>query len=134
MACTSGSGPPVTRGSRSFANRGAPGTTPQFNLTSRIGRSVAYRLLGTRQFKTTTDEDGDFDFDDLFGRSGENDHIGFVLFNRVAVALVDEEVAGGGEQGVATDDGAEAFDEVRRCGGCHVQSRKRSSAHGSPRM
>ena len=35
--------------------RGAPGTTPQFNLTSRIGRSVAYRLLGTRQFKTTTD-------------------------------------------------------------------------------
>ncbi|PYO87262.1 MAG: SusC/RagA family TonB-linked outer membrane protein, partial [Gemmatimonadetes bacterium] len=31
--------------------RGAPGTTPQFNLTSRIGRSVAYRLLGTRQFK-----------------------------------------------------------------------------------
>src|SRR5438876_2252268 len=30
--------------------RGAPSATPQFNLTSRVGRSVAYRLLGTRQF------------------------------------------------------------------------------------
>ncbi|HEY6159157.1 MAG TPA: SusC/RagA family TonB-linked outer membrane protein [Gemmatimonadales bacterium] len=31
---------------------GAPSATPQFNLTSRIGRSAAYRLLGTRQFAT----------------------------------------------------------------------------------
>src|SRR5205085_4140853 len=31
------------------------GGTPTFNLTSRIGRSVAYRLLGTRQF-TTVDQ------------------------------------------------------------------------------
>jgi TonB-linked SusC/RagA family outer membrane protein len=35
--------------------RGAPGATPHFNLTSRVGQSVAYRLLGTRQF-TTADE------------------------------------------------------------------------------
>src|SRR5438874_13510964 len=34
---------------------GAPSATPQFNLTSLIGRSVSYRLLGTRQF-TTADE------------------------------------------------------------------------------
>ena len=34
---------------------GAPSATPQFNLTSRVGRSAAYRLLGTRQF-TTADE------------------------------------------------------------------------------
>jgi TonB-linked SusC/RagA family outer membrane protein len=34
--------------------RGAPGATPQFNLTSRIGRSTAYRLLGTRQFTSVT--------------------------------------------------------------------------------
>ncbi len=35
--------------------RGTPGSAPQFNLTSRLGRSVAYRLLGTREF-TTTDQ------------------------------------------------------------------------------
>src|SRR6266536_547345 len=35
--------------------RGTPGSAPQFNLTSRLGRSVAYRLLGTRDF-TTTDQ------------------------------------------------------------------------------
>jgi TonB-dependent starch-binding outer membrane protein SusC len=33
---------------------GAPSATPQFNLTSRVGRSEAYRLLGTRQFTTVT--------------------------------------------------------------------------------
>src|SRR5205823_37993 len=32
--------------------RGTPSATPQFNLTSRVGRSAAYRLLGTRQFTT----------------------------------------------------------------------------------
>jgi TonB-linked SusC/RagA family outer membrane protein len=32
--------------------RGAVSSTSQFNLTSRLGRSVAYRLLGTRQFET----------------------------------------------------------------------------------
>jgi len=33
--------------------RGAgTGGAPQFNLTSRVGRSLAYRLLGTRQFTT----------------------------------------------------------------------------------
>src|SRR5438874_5993059 len=34
---------------------GAPSATPQFNLTSHIGWSAAYRLLGTRRF-TTADE------------------------------------------------------------------------------
>jgi len=34
--------------------RGAPGAAPQFNLTSRIGRSTAYRLTGTRLFTTVT--------------------------------------------------------------------------------
>jgi len=34
---------------------GAPSATPQFNLTSHIGRSVAYRLLGTRQFTTANE-------------------------------------------------------------------------------
>src|SRR5437867_11489639 len=32
------------------SKHGAPSATPQFNLTSRIGRSAAYRLLGTRRF------------------------------------------------------------------------------------
>jgi len=31
------------------------GGAPQFNLTSRIGRSVVYRLLGTRQFETVSE-------------------------------------------------------------------------------
>src|SRR5438876_9060583 len=35
--------------------RGAPSATPQFNLTSRVGRSVSYRLLGTRQFTTANE-------------------------------------------------------------------------------
>jgi len=35
--------------------RGTPGSAPQFNLTSRIGQSTAYRLLGTRRF-TTADQ------------------------------------------------------------------------------
>ena len=35
--------------------KGAPSATPQFNITSRIGQSVAYRLLGTRRF-TTADQ------------------------------------------------------------------------------
>ncbi len=33
---------------------GAP-TTPQFNLTSRVGRTEAYRLVGTRQFTSVTE-------------------------------------------------------------------------------
>src|SRR5437588_8230729 len=39
---------------RSKRGSGAGGA-PQFNLTSRIGRSVAYRLLGTRQFETVSE-------------------------------------------------------------------------------
>ncbi|HVH09959.1 MAG TPA: SusC/RagA family TonB-linked outer membrane protein [Gemmatimonadales bacterium] len=35
--------------------RGAPGAAPQFNLTSRVGESKPYRLLGTRQFSTVTE-------------------------------------------------------------------------------
>src|SRR5437899_2607865 len=35
--------------------RGAPSATPQFNLTSRVGRSTAYRLLGTRQFTSAAE-------------------------------------------------------------------------------
>jgi hypothetical protein len=45
----------------------------------------------------------------LLGRGREDDHVGFVLLDRVAVALVDEEVAGRGQEGVATNDGAEAI-------------------------
>ena len=55
------------------------------------------------------------DLHDLLGRGREDDHIGLVLLDGVAVTFVDEQVAGGGEQGVAADDGAEAVDEA---GGC----------------
>src|SRR5207248_34303 len=51
------------------------------------------------------------DADDLLRRGREDDDVGLVLLDGVAVALVDEQVAGRGDEAVAADDFAEAVDQ-----------------------
>lgn len=57
------------------------------------------------------------DLHDLFGRGGEDNHVRPVLLDGVTVALVDNEIAGRGEQAVASHNGAQAVDQGRGEGG-----------------
>ena len=54
------------------------------------------------------------DLDDLLGRGREDDDVGTVLFDGVAVTLVDEQLGRRGDQAVPSDDGAEALDYLCR--------------------
>ena len=54
-AATAMYGSRATNGVVIIKSRHGRGGAPAFNLTSRIGRSSAYRLLGTRQFQTVTE-------------------------------------------------------------------------------
>ncbi|HEY6210582.1 MAG TPA: SusC/RagA family TonB-linked outer membrane protein [Gemmatimonadales bacterium] len=53
-AATAMYGSRATNGVVIIRSKRGTGGVPRFNLTSRIGRSTAYRLLGTRQFTTVT--------------------------------------------------------------------------------
>ena len=65
------------------------------------------------------------DRDDLLGGGREDDDVGLVLLDGVAVALVDGQVRGGGEDVVGADDGLHPRDELRVIAG-----RERSGAGG----
>src|SRR5947199_2217858 len=54
-AATAMYGSRATNGVVIIKSRHGRGGAPAFNLTSRIGRSPAYRLVGTRQFQTITE-------------------------------------------------------------------------------
>jgi hypothetical protein len=51
------------------------------------------------------------DLDDLFGGGGEDDNVGLVFFDGVAIALVDNEVAGSGQQSTRAHNTREFVDE-----------------------
>src|SRR5437016_11640294 len=54
-AATAMYGSRATNGVVIIRTKRGTGGAPRFNLTSRVGRSTAYRLLGTRQFTTVTE-------------------------------------------------------------------------------